>query len=245
MNSLLLLLILSLSFFIKIFAIAPNESNETFDYLILVNKEYKLPDDYESKVNLVNTTINITNLTKTFEIENKTLEQFNLLRNKLLEKNNSFSIELDSVYRSVKRQQELWDEFIRTRGEDYTRKYVAVPGYSEHHTGLAVDVCLVVNGTIIDDNDEMIKQREIFAQVHELLPEFGFILRYLEGKDKITGYSYEPWHLRYIDNISIAENITERGITLEEYLGKLAKNKENVLNNNFILLLVIIICLLF
>ena len=91
----------------------------------------------------------------------------------------------------------------------------------------------------------MIKQREIFAQVHELLPEFGFILRYLEGKDKITGYSYEPWHLRYIDNISIAENITERGITLEEYLGKLPKNKENVLNNNFILLLVIIICLLF
>ena len=245
MNSLLLLLILSLSFFIKIFAIAPNESNETFDYLILVNKEYKLPDDYESKVNLVNTTINITNLTKTFEIENKTLEQFNLLRNKLLEKNNSFSIELDSVYRSVKRQQELWDEFIRTRGEDYTRKYVAVPGYSEHHTGLAVDVCLVVNGTIIDNNDEMIKQREIFAQVHELLPEFGFILRYLEGKDKITGYSYEPWHLRYIDNISIAENITERGITLEEYLGKLPKNKENILNNNFILLLVIIICLLF
>ena len=245
MNSLLLLLILSLSFFIKIFAIAPNESNETFDYLILVNKEYKLPDDYESKVNLVNTTINITNLTKTFEIENKTLEQFNLLRNKLLEKNNSFSIELDSVYRSVKRQQEIWDYYAETKGEDYARKYVAVPGYSEHHTGLAVDVCLVVNGTIIDDNDEMIKQREIFAQVHELLPEFGFILRYLEGKDKITGYSYEPWHLRYIDNISIAENITERGITLEEYLGKLPKNKENILNNNFILLLVIIICLLF
>ena len=57
---------------------------------------------------------------------------------------------------------------------------MAKPGYSEHHTGLALDICLVVNGTVIDDNDEMIAQREIFAKIHEKLADYGFILRYLE-----------------------------------------------------------------
>ena len=81
--------------------------------------------------------------------------------------------------------------------------YVAVPGYSEHHTGLALDLYL--------------ESMDVWAKIHAKLPEFGFILRYPEGKEDITGYAYEPWHVRYV-GMDTAEEITSRGITLEEYL---------------------------
>ena len=66
----------------------------------------------------------------------------------------------------------------------------------------------------------MIAEKEIFAKVHEKLPKYGFILRYLEGKDDKTGYSYEPWHFRYINDPALAKEIMDKGITLEEYLGE-------------------------
>ena len=184
-------------------------------YLLLVNKKHKLPDDWVEKVELI-TARNI--LGREFLVERKTLEQFEALRIKLLEE--GVNIELDSTYRSVQRQQELWEEFEKEYGIDYCIKYVAIPGYSEHHTGLVVDVCLIKDGIVIDDNDDMIAEREIFAKVHERLADYGFILRYLEGKEDITGYSYEPWHLRYV-GIEIAKEIKEKGITLEEYLGEI------------------------
>ena len=184
-------------------------------YLLLVNKKHKLPDDWVEKVELI-TARNI--LGREFLVERKTLEQFEALRIKLLEE--GVNIELDSTYRSVQRKQELWEEFETEYGIDYCRKYVAIPGYSEHHTGLVVDVCLIKDGVVIDDNDDMIAEREIFAKVHERLADYGFILRYLEGKEDITGYSYEPWHLRYV-GIEIAKEIKEKRIALEEYLGEI------------------------
>ena len=66
----------------------------------------------------------------------------------------------------------------------------------------------------------MIKEKKIFAKVHEKLAEYGFILRYPEGKDDITGYSYEPWHLRYINDVNIAKEIMNNNLTFEEYLSK-------------------------
>ena len=129
-------------------------------------------------------------------------------------------IELDSTYRSVKAQEELWEEFEQIYGRDYCEKYVAVPGFSEHHTGLAIDVCLIKDGKVIDDNDEMIAEKEIFAKVHSYLADYGFILRYMEGKESITGYSYEPWHIRYVGK-QVAKEIKRRNITLEEYLGEI------------------------
>ena len=64
------------------------------------------------------------------------------------------------------------------------------------------------------------KQKKIFKVIHKKLHEYGFILRYPKGKEKITGYSYEPWHLRYVADKKIAEKIYNKNITLEEYLGK-------------------------
>ncbi len=183
------------------------------DYLVLVNKQNKLPDDWEEKVELVDVK---TGLDETYKVEKKAAEAYQKLKEDLA--NDGVVIELDSTYRSVASQQELWDTWMVEYGEEYVRKYVAVPGYSEHHTGLALDIKLVVGDKVIYDNDEMIAEREIFAKIHAKLAKHGFILRYLENKDDITGYSYEPWHLRYIDNPEIAKEIMDKNLTLEEYL---------------------------
>ena len=183
-----------------------------FDYLVLVNKESRLPKDYESKVDLIEVT---NSMGKKFQIEKATYEHFVPLREELLKE--GIQIELDSIYRSVARQEEIVAEFTEKYGADYVKQYVAVPGFSEHHTGLAVDICLVVDGKVIDDNDEMIAQKEIFRKIHRKLAKYGFILRYLPGKESITGYSYEPWHFRYV-GVKAAKEIESKHQTLEEYL---------------------------
>lgn len=188
---------------------------DNINYLVLVNKQNKLPDDWEQKVELVESK---NKYDETYKVEKKALEHFLELRDEL--EKEGIHIELDSVTRSVAEQQTLWDNWTVEYGEDYVKKYVAVPGYSEHHTGLAIDICIEKDGKRINDNDEMIKEKEIFSKIHEKLAKHGFILRYLEGKDEITGYSYEPWHFRYIDDINVAKEIMDKGLTLEEYLKK-------------------------
>ncbi len=196
-------------------SIANNEAG--INYLMLVNKIQKLPDDYEGKAPIITVK---NSFGREFQIERETHAHFVKLREALLA--NGIQVELDSVYRSVSRQQEIAKEFTEKYGEDYVKKYVAVPGFSEHHTGMAVDICLVVNGNVIDDNDEMIAQKDIFAQIHPLLPKYGFILRYPAGKEKITGYSYEPWHFRYVGE-EAAMKISASNLTLEEYLESMSK----------------------
>ena len=192
-----------------------------YDYMVLVNKKNKLPDDWEKNLELTDTK---NAWDEDIQVEKKAFEQYKKLKeevNKDLEEYNA-EIELDSTYRSVAAQQELWDDWSKDpeKGPEYVKKFVAVPGYSEHHTGLAIDICLIIDGEIVADNDDMIAQREIFSKVHAKLAKYGFILRYLEGKDDITGYAYEPWHLRYIDDAEIAKEIMDNNLTLEEYLNK-------------------------
>lgn len=191
------------------------ETASSYDYLVLVNKQHKLPDNWEDTVQLEDS---VNRYDETYQVEKTALAAFYALQ-KDLSDNDGIIIELDSTYRSVKRQQEIWDEFEAEKGLEYAQKYVAVPGYSEHHTGLAIDICIEKDGVRIDDNDDMIAEKEIFAKIHAKLADYGFILRYPEGKDDITGYAYEPWHFRYV-GIDAAKEITAKGLTLEEYLGE-------------------------
>ena len=202
-----------------------------YDYLVLVNKENKLPDDWEAVIELEDAKntipegveLNQNNeylATDVFKVEKKALAAFRAMQADL--EKDGIIILLDSTYRPVARQEELWKEFEEEYGLEYTQKYVAVPGYSEHHTALAIDVCLIKDGVIINDNDQMIAEKEIFAEIHKRLADFGFILRYPEGKEDVTGYGFEPWHFRYIDSPEIAKEIMENGLTLEDYLSKAA-----------------------
>ena len=215
---------LFLSLFLAMFSIAlvwctNNESQNVdesrLDYLVLVNKQHKLPDDWEWKLNLVE----VQNAyDETIQVEKEALEKFNELREALLE--DWVDIELDSVYRSVSKQQEIWDEFLEKYGEEYTKTYVAIPWFSEHHTALALDICLIKDWELIYENEDMVKEVEIFDKVHAKLADYWFILRYLEGKEDITWYWYEPWHLRYVWDVDVAKTIMNQWITLEEYLGE-------------------------
>ena len=183
------------------------------DYMVLVNKENKLPKDWEERIELVDVT---NGLGETYQVEKKTAEAYENLKEDLARE--GIVIELDSTYRTVKHQQEIWDEFEKERGLEYTKKYVAVPGTSEHHTGLAIDIKIIKDGKVIDDNDDMTAETEIFSKIHAKLAKYGFILRYPVGKEDITGYGAEVWHFRYVDDPKIAKEIMDKGLTLEEYL---------------------------
>ncbi|AIQ71435.1 M15 family metallopeptidase [Paenibacillus graminis] len=118
-----------------------------------------------------------------------------------------------SGYRSEATQTRLFNNYVKKDGEEKARTYSAVPGHSEHQTGLAIDL----SGT-----DGKCAAESCFAGTKEAnwlaahAAEYGFIIRYPEGKQAITGYMYEPWHVRYVGK-DIAASIAERGITLEEY----------------------------
>lgn len=186
-------------------------------YLILVNRDNKLPDDWTEHVSFE---VGKNSLGELYIIEQQALRDFNLLRAKLNETEN-FKIELDSVYRSLGEQQDIWDFWSADpeKGPEYCKQYLAPVGCSEHHTGLAIDIFLIRNnGEILRENEEMLADKEDFAKIHQIIANFGFILRYPEGKESITGYSYKPWHLRYVGSPKIAKEIMEKGITLEEYL---------------------------
>jgi len=193
---------------------------ERLDYLVLVNKTNKLPDDFEWKVELVE----IKNaFWKIVKIEKETLEKFNELRADLL--NEKIDIEIDSAYRSLAIQKELYDEMCEKYWDEYAWNYAAPAGYSEHHTWLALDICIKKNWEFITENHEMIVELEIFDKIQKKMPEYWFILRYIDWKDKITWYSYEPRHLRYIWDVDIAKEIYEKWLTLEEYLGVVKVDK--------------------
>lgn len=188
------------------------------DYLVLVNKYSQLPDNWEKKVELVSAK---NAWDEDVKLEKETYKQYKKLEKDL--KKDGVIIVLDSIYRSVKEQEELWDRWSKDpeKGIEYAKKYAAVPGYSEHHTGLAVDIVIKKDGKLIEENEDMIAERKIFKKIHKKLSKYGFILRYLEGRDDITGYTYEPWHLRYVGSAKIAKEIMDKDITFEEYLASI------------------------
>ena len=188
-------------------------SEDELDYRVLVNKLNQLPDNWEKIINTVTFTNSVGD---DVEVETKAYNAYMNLKSEL-EKEGIY-VDLDSARRSVETQQQIMDAFIEEYGEEYARKTVAKPGYSEHHTGLALDLYLIIDGKDVYENEDMIVYTDIWAKIHELLPKYGFILRYLEGKEHITGYGYEPWHIRYIDDTELAQTIMEKGWTWEEAL---------------------------
>lgn len=192
-----------------------DKASEGIDYLVLVNKLNKLPDDWEDKLETEKFTNTVGD---EVEVEKKAYAAYQKLKEDL--EKEDIHVDLDSARRSVKEQQRIWDDFTEEYGAAYTAKTVAKPGYSEHHTGLALDLYLIIDGKDVVENEDMIKYTDIWAKIHEKLPQYGFILRYLEGKEQITGYGYEPWHIRYIDDPKAAAEIKEQGVTLETFLGK-------------------------
>lgn len=186
------------------------------DYLVLINGENRMPDGFEDSVERIAVTNGVG---EQHQIEKKTYEAFLLLQKDLLE-HDGIHTELTSVYRSVEQQRKAFDKYLNLRGLEYTLKYVAKPAHSEHHTGLAIDVGIVVNGKLHRSVEDCLAVEELFRHVHKKLAKYGFILRYPNGKENLTKIGYEPWHFRYIDSPEIAKEICDQGICFEEYWEK-------------------------
>lgn len=190
------------------------------NYLVLVNKLNPIPEDWTNEIK----TEHFTNcIGEDVEVESKAYQAYLDLKKELSEQ--GIEVDLDSALRSFQVQQEIMETFTKEYGSEYAAKVVAVPGLSEHHTGLALDLFLIVDGKPTILNEEMVDYPEIWEQIHQKLSKYGFILRYPEGREHITGYTYEPWHIRYIDDKEKAAEIMAEGISLEEYLGAVSRSE--------------------
>lgn len=179
---------------------------------VIVNKQRALPSDYVPS--------DLTEPNVPFPYPDKVEKR--LLREPaaraleaLFSQANQEGIELYAVsgYRSYKTQKSLYDTYVRTQGEAHAAAFSAVPGKSEHQTGLAMDVSGLDSATRLEQTFADTLEGEWLAKN---CADFGFIIRYPKGKEDITGYAYEPWHLRYVGK-EMAEEIMSRDITLEEY----------------------------
>ena len=133
-------------------------------------------------------------------------------------KQEGVEIIVDSGYRSYNYQQKVLDKLIEEVGDAAYQK-AALPGASEHQTGLAFDIAYYRNGVFDDDVKEEDKEAIWLANNSY---KYGFILRYPKGKEEITGFQFEPWHFRFV-GLELAHKLYEEGITLDEYYAR----KEN------------------
>jgi len=126
-------------------------------------------------------------------------------------------IEIKRAYLDAGEQQDLIEEYEKEYGEEYAYNYQGEPNYSENQTGLGIDLALFFAGEKIETDKELLQMEGILKEIHSVMADYGFILRYPEEKVQETDFMYQPWHIRYVGE-KAAKEIYEKGITLEEYL---------------------------
>ena len=176
-------------------------TKETIDkgILTIVNKYNYIPKDYIPK-----DLIEVNNIYLNKEAYNS----FLIMKQDINKEN--MNIRIISAYRSYDYQEELYDRYLQNDKQELVDSYSARPGFSEHHTVLAIDI----DNTKLDFNKFYLTKEFIWMQENSY--KYGFILRYPKDKENITGYSYEPWHYRYVGK-EIAEYIKKHNSTFEEY----------------------------
>lgn len=178
---------------------------ENTNLLILVNREVKLPNDYKLALESIGS----------HEVSRVLIDDLEEMV-KVAEKDFVY-LKINTAYRSIEEQQMIWDNSVQSflsRGYSYeqaileTRKTVLEPGFSEHHTGLAID---------FSKPGDYVENKKMWDWLEKNAYKYGFILRYPVLKENITGIAYEPWHYRYVGKDNSIE-IYKLGLSLEEYL---------------------------
>lgn len=129
-----------------------------------------------------------------------------------------------SGYRTFSQQSEIYQSSLSENGREFTEKFVAIPGHSEHQSGLAIDLALKRN--FIDFICPDFPAEGICGEFKRRAPSHGFILRYPKDKEDITCISHEPWHFRYVGTPH-SRIIRDKGLTLEEYVDFIAKHTKS------------------
>lgn len=169
------------------------EERNGFTYVngvLIVNKSYSMPKDFDPA-----------------GIAPEAQAAFDEMKAAALE--DGIKLRIISGYRPYSQQDSAYRNYVARDGIDAAERYSARPGHSEHQTGLAMDL-----NSLSSNFGNTEEGKWIAAHC----AEYGFILRYPQGKEEETGYMYEPWHIRYL-NIELARAITKSGLSLEEYLG--------------------------
>jgi D-alanyl-D-alanine carboxypeptidase len=198
---------------------SPKIKPKQYDYrldrrIILVNKENPIPSTFE---------VNIKDIGE-YKIDETALSS----AEKMIEdaKSQNINLEITSAYRSTEYQQKLYDKSIQSfisqgysseEAEELTLEYIAKPGTSEHHTGMALDIVTSSYKELDEGFAETDAAKWLMANSYK----YGFILRYPKGKEEITKIQFEPWHYRYVGS-SHAKPIFEGDLCLEEYIKKLS-----------------------
>ena len=161
-----------------------------YDEIIVANKHYPLSKDYNPG-------------------ENPTAKAELLKLIKAMQEAGFPISDHYSGFRSYETQTQLYQEYVNQDGKAAADRYSARPGYSEHQTGLAFD--------LIGTNGDLVTEEKAAQWLLDHAADYGFVVRYLKGKEKETGYMAEEWHLRYVGKE--AKDIAASGLSLEEYYG--------------------------
>lgn len=180
---------------------SPNQDTNT----VLVNKFNYLSKDYVPK--------DLETINSNYSSGNKLMEKNTRIAFERMAKDaqsEGYTIRAVSTYRSYSYQANLYSNYVKSDGIEMADTYSAKAGYSEHQTGLAVDVD---NKTKSYTSFGSTKE---FSWMQENAHKYGFILRYTKDNEFITGYKDEPWHYRYV-GVEIATYIHNNPMTYEEY----------------------------
>ena len=165
------------------------------DGILIVNRKYNLPKDYNPGVNL------------------EAMQSYEMMKSEM--NREGLDLKIISDFRSFEEQKRVYDSQLESIGEEETRKVTADPGHSEHQTGYAFDFWLNNDDITITDAFDDTKEAE---WLKNNAYKYGFILRYPRGKEDVTGYSFESWHYRYV-GAETAKKIFDSGLTVEEFYG--------------------------
>lgn len=182
------------------------------NYEILVNRNNKVSDEIIDLVKVNTKKLPTLTNDEFVYLEKSTYEMWLKLKNgaKIL----GFDFDIASGYRSQVYQQEVLEYYIEKLGFDKAILRVAIPNYSEHQTGLAID--FLYYREFNENNEIIVESDPEFIWITSNMHNYGFILRYPKDKVDITGYTYEPWHIRFV-GVELAKHLYENTLTLEEY----------------------------
>lgn len=188
-------------------------SDVTKGNLVLVNKYYKLNEKYVPE--------NIEKMSLQYSYANNEIvkvvnENYTDMCN-AAKSEKGYTLITTSSYRDYKLQEGLYDRYKNQGGVKYADSISARPGHSEHQVGLALDIVTYTNGF------DKFEDTEEFIWLKDNAHKYGFILRYPKDSEHITGYSYEPWHYRYV-GLKVAKYIYENNITFDEYYAYFIEN---------------------
>ncbi|OGX61054.1 MAG: hypothetical protein A2189_00660 [Paenibacillus sp. RIFOXYA1_FULL_44_5] len=186
--------------------------NNMVDRAVLVNKQRKLPDGYVPPDLVVpHVPFSFTQMNERKYMRKEAADALEQLF--AAAKNDGYQLYGVSGYRSYKTQKSLFDMYVRTQGETEAKRFSAIPGHSEHQTGLAIDVS---SSDVHFNLDQSFGNTPEAKWLAEHADEYGFIIRYPQDKEAITGYAYEPWHIRYVGK-QLAKEIYTNHLTLEQF----------------------------